>query len=384
MLISMDWIQDFVSLPQAPPEKMAERVTLATAEVESFLKINTHLRDIKIAQITAIHPHPQADRLNLVSFYEGSGEKQVVCGAPNVKVGLKVPYAPVGVTLPGGLTLTPKKIRGQLSSGMLCSAAELELGPQESGLMELPQISPVGQSLLDFFQIKEDIILNIDNKSLTHRPDLWGHYGMARECAAIWKQKLSNPFAPPWPYSMEQHFTKGPSPILPQLDLNSAGLSYWALSLEDIQVRTSPQWMQERLRACGMRPINSIVDISNYVMLELGIPNHIFDRDKIQGETLHIHRLGEKQTFTTLDQEKRVLEKGDTVISDAQGPLVIAGIMGGLRSGVTEKTRHILIEVANWKSSLYSTHQHSPLPAYRILPTLRKVTGRRPLLPELA
>ena len=351
MLISMDWIQDFVPLPQEPREKMAERVTLATAEVESILNVNTHLKDIKIAQITAIHPHPQADRLNLVSFYEGSREKQVVCGAPNVKIGLKAPYAPEGVTLPGGLTLTPKKIRGQLSSGMLCSAAELELGPQESGLMELPQEAPVGQSLLDFFQMKEDMVLNIDNKSLTHRPDLWGHYGFARECATIWKQKLADPFAPSWIHSMECHFTKSPSPIRPQVDLNSAGLSYWALSLEGIQVGTSPQWIQERLKACGMRPINSIVDISNYVMLELGLPNHIFDREKIQGETLHIHRLEKRERFTTLDQEERPLEKGDTVISDAQGPLVIAGLMGGLQSGVTEKTRHILIEVANWKAS---------------------------------
>ena len=283
MLISMDWIQDFMQLPEESCTKIAERVTLATAEVESIRRINTHLQLIRIAQITAIHPHPQADRLNLVSFYDGQDTKQVVCGASNVKIGGKVPYAPVGVTLPNGLTLKPKKIRGQLSAGMLCSAIELGLGADASGLMELPKDAPVGQDLLSFLQMKADTILDIDNKSLTHRPDLWGHYGFARECAAIWDQKLADPFAPKWRKSLEQHFTDRPSPVCPQVDLQSAGLAYWALSGDGVQVGASPQWMQNRLNACGMRPINSIVDISNYVMLELGFPNHIFDREMIQG-----------------------------------------------------------------------------------------------------
>ena len=349
MLISTQWIRDFVEVPKESPEQIAEKVTLATAEVEEAHRVNTYLKAIKIAQIKGIRKHPQADRLKLVRFDDGQ-EREVVCGAPNVQEGLKIPYAPVGVTLPTGLTIEPKKIRGYLSEGMLCSELELGLGESSQGLMELPADAPVGLDLLSFLQKSEDILLDVDNKSLTHRPDLWGHYGMAREFATIWKCKLANPFDQKWHQLLEQNFTDDPSPLRPVVDEQSAGLSYWALSVNGIEVTSSPQWMQERLKVCGMRPINSIVDISNYVMLELGMPNHIFDRQMITGDTLQIRPVGKAEKFTTLDGERRGLLETDTVISDGQKPLVIGGIMGGLQSGVTEKTQNILIEVANWKS----------------------------------
>ena len=358
MLISTNWIRDFTALPATPGAEIAQRITLATAEVESVHQSHAHLLQIKVARITGIRQHPGADRLKLVAFDCGDGgEREVVCGAPNVRKGLLVPYAPVGVTLPGGLKLQSKKIRGQLSEGMLCSEDELDIeGGSSQGLMELPLKTPVGKSLLEalgaemFKRSEPDILLDIDNKSLTHRPDLWGHFGFAREFAAIWKLPLNNPFHPQWQGAMEQHFTAKPSPIRPQLDLNSAGLSYWALSVDGVTVTESPQWMQERLRACGMRPINSIVDISNYVMLELGIPNHIFDRGSIEGEVLAIRQLGTQAMFTTLDQIARPLVESDTVIADDKKSLVIAGAMGGLQSGVTDKTCNILIEVANWRA----------------------------------
>ncbi|MCY4643325.1 MAG: phenylalanine--tRNA ligase subunit beta [Bacteriovoracales bacterium] len=353
MLISTRWVKDFVDIPEVEAESMAERVTLATAEVENVIRPGAHLKDILIVVIEGVRKHPSSDRLHLASFdLEGQGTLEVVCGAPNVRVGLKVPYAPVGTTFPNGLTLTPKKIRGVVSRGMLCSEAELGLGEESSGLMELADHAPLGQCLLDFLSLEEDVVLDIDNKSLTHRPDLWGHFGFAREFSAIWEVPLKDPFDEKWKGPLEKHFTSSPSPLRLNVDSQGACLSYWALAVDGVEVTESPAWMQTRLLACGMRPINSIVDISNYVMLELGMPNHIFDRDKIAGDSLTIAPLGKKENFTTLDEVERPLVETDTVICDEKNPLVIGGIMGGLGSSVEEKTKNLLIEAANWKPSL--------------------------------
>ena len=257
----------------------------------------------------------------------------------------------MGAQLPSGLVLEPKKIRGYTSQGMLCSHQELDLGEDAQGLMELPDDAPLGQSLFDYLELTSDTLLDIDNKSLTHRPDLWGHYGFAREFAAIWKKPLADPFHERWQASLEEQFTDSPSPLRPQIQGECAALSYWALSVDGVQVGTSPRWMQERLQACGMRPINSIVDISNYVMLELGMPNHIFDRDALAGDKLLIRAAGKEQPFTTLDGVERTLAATDTVIADQDKVLVIGGVMGGLASGVSEQTHKLLIEVANWRAA---------------------------------
>lgn len=355
MLISTDWIKDFVEIT---PEELAEpmgigsRVTLGTAEVEGIFQSNNHLKDITIVEIKSLKKHPEADKLNLVTFELGNGSyKEVVCGAPNVREGLKVPYAKVGVTLPNGLTLEPKKIRGYLSEGMLCSATELGLGEDSSGLLELPDGVELGMTMIDYLQKKADILLDIDNKSLTHRPDLWGHFGFAREFSALYRRPLNDKYDDSWKKNLESKFTQADSPIKPQVDKDSCGLAYWGISVEGVKVESSPQWMQERLLACGLRPINSIVDISNYVMLELGIPNHIFDLDSIEDRKIHIKKVTEPMDFETLDNIQRGLVPGDTVIADSKKPLVIAGIMGGANSGVEEGTSKIFIEVANWKAA---------------------------------
>jgi len=351
VLISLDWINEYVTLPQIDADDLANTFTMTTAEVEDVKKLNEHLALIKVAQITEIEKHPEADKLNLVTFNYGAKEtKQVVCGAPNVKIGLKVPYAPLGVTLPNGLTLEPKKIRGILSEGMLCSETELGTGEGTSGLMELPESAELGKSMLDFLGIKQDTIIDVDNKSLTHRPDLWGHYGLAREFAAAYENPLADKFNKDWKAKLESNFTTDISPITPKVDQDSSALAYWGLSLDGVSVEQSPKWMQDRLIAVGLRPINNIVDISNYVMMELGIPLHIFDRDKIKDATIHIRRIGKDDTFETLDEIKRELIPSDTVICDSEKALVLAGIMGGHNSGVDESTKNIFIEVANWKA----------------------------------
>lgn len=352
MKVSIDWIQDFVDLKSLPVAELAERFTLGAAEIEEVQTVGDYWEKISVAQITGITPHPEADKLNLVTFDYGAEEtKTVVCGASNVRIGLKTPFAPIGTTLPIGFTLEPKKIRGILSDGMLCSEQELGLCENSEGIMELPEEAPVGKTLREYWGKKTDVIIDIENKSLTHRPDMWGHFGMAREFAALTKRPLKNPYDHLWAEKLKKQIPGGESPIKVSVNQESAGLAYFALSLDNVTVGHSPSWMVERLEAAGFRSLNNIVDISNYVMLELGFPLHIFDRDKISGETLEIKRMGVEESFITLDEQERKLIPTDTVISDKKGPLVLAGIMGGLSSGVSEKTTKILIEVANWKAA---------------------------------
>ena len=353
MRLSINWIKSFVSIPNGiSDQEIARKITMSTAEVESILRESSHFKSINVAIIKGVRKHPGADRLNLVRIgMGGKEEKEVICGASNVREGLRVAFVPPGVTLPNGLTLVAKTIKGIRSEGMLCSEMELGLGKDTCGIMELPENVELGDNLLSALNLDEDIILEIDNKSLTHRPDLWGHYGFARECSAIWRKDLANPFELNWQKSLEKYFKGEKSPICPQVDKKSSCLSYWALSVQGIEVGESPIWMQNRLKSCGMRPINSIVDISNYVMLELGIPNHIFDLNHIQGDIISVGLSEKDRKFMTLDLIERDLKATDTLIFDSKAPLAIAGIMGGLNSGVIAGTNKILIEVANWKAS---------------------------------
>ncbi len=351
MHISIDWIKDFTELPEMEPVKLAERFTMATCEVEDVIVTGKLLDMVKIVEITAVEDHPDSDHLHLVRFSDGKEEKQVVCGAPNVKTGLKVPFAPLGATFPGGFTLVPKKIRGVLSEGMLCSGQELELNDDDSGLMVFPEDAPLGQSLGEYTGQKRDILFDIDNKSITHRPDLWGHYGMAREFAAVFGHPLKKPFDEDWRQGILSLCSDEEPPVTLEVDADSANLGFMGLSMDNITIKDSPRWMQRRLSACGMRPINNIVDISNYVMLELGLPTHIFDRDTIRGGKIVVRRAGEAQEFVTLDEVKRDILPSDTMVCDVEGPSSIAGIMGGLNSSVSDKTSRIFLEVANWKDA---------------------------------
>lgn len=353
MLISLDWIRDFTDVPNVSSKDIYSKFTLATAEVEDVQTVGEHLEKIVIAQILSFEKHPEADKLNLVTFTIGNDDvRKVVCGASNVKVGIKIPYASIGVKLPNGLLLEPKKIRGVLSEGMLCSEEELGFAEESEGIMELPADAPLGVNMLTYFKMKKDTILDIDNKSLTHRPDLWGHFGMAREFSTIFDIPLKNRFTKEWSDGLKKKYTSDKSPIAVRFDGESAGISYFGLSMKNVAVGESPEWLKNRLKATGLRSINNIVDVSNYVMLELGMPLHIFDRDLIAGGEVVIKKLAGETAFKTLDEVDRKLIAGDTVISDSNGPLVLAGIMGGLNSGVSEKTKNIFIEVANWKPAM--------------------------------
>ena len=348
MLISLNWMKDFVDVPpECSGRELADQLTLSVCEVEKVIESGGCLGRVRVVHVEKVEPHPRADKLHLVTFDNGGGSPlQVVCGAGNVRAGLKTLYAPCGTVLADGTRLESKKIRGVLSEGMLCSSRELGLGRDAEGLLELPEDARVGVSYLEHAGLREDVLFDVDNKSLTHRPDLWGHYGMARELAAIFKTPLKKEMGA----SSEGWVFGKDSPIKVSVEGDSAGLVYYGLSLDGISVGESPPWMRERLNSLGHRPINSIVDVSNYVMLETGIPNHIFDREKIEGDTVCVRALKGKSVFVTLDGIERSLEKGDTVVCDGEKPLVIGGIMGGGKSGVTGSTGRIFIEVANWKA----------------------------------
>ncbi len=348
MLVSSNWIKDFTALPEMDSADMGVKFTMATCEVEEVTTTGAHLAKTIAAKVIAKEQHPEADKLSLVTINTGSEETTVVCGAPNVEVGMIAPYAPLGTSFPGGFTLVPKKIRGIESCGMLCAEDELGLGDSHDGIMSLPADTALGTPMTALFEVSCDTIIDIDNKSITHRPDLWGHYGMAREFALVFGTELKNPYNDQWKSAMLAKIGTGASPIVPRIEGDTCCKAYYGLAVDGVKVEASPQWMQDRLSACGLRPINNIVDISNFVMLELGMPNHIFDRELIGGGEIVIRPAGDQTSFTTLDEVERTLLTTDTVVADAANPLVIAGIMGGASSGVNDATTKVFIESANW------------------------------------
>ncbi len=354
MKISVDWIKDFVELPTSLDDmELAQHITLGVCEVEGFERIGNILNQIIVADITDVVPHPNADNLKLATVNLGEGGSAVVvCGAPNCRIGIKAAYAPIGVNLPNGLTLKPKEIRGILSEGMLCAEDELGLSDNHEGLIELDKDIKAGQTMLQALgdRAVSDLLLDIDNKSLTHRPDCWGHYGLAREFAAVFNQPFKDKFDAEWIRTLQARIAEdgGSPPVSIHVDRDSANLGFLGLSVDGVKIGSSPLWMRRRLHVAGMRPINTVVDISNYAMLETGIPNHIFDRTTICGSKIIVRRAGRDMDFTTLDGQVRRLCAADTVVCDAERESAIAGVMGGLESSVTEGTTQVMIEVANW------------------------------------
>ncbi|MDH4469283.1 MAG: phenylalanine--tRNA ligase subunit beta [Bacteriovoracaceae bacterium] len=354
MLISLSWIKDFVELPPMDVHDLANDFTLRTAEVEEVKTLNQHLEKIIVVEVISTLPHPSADKLKLVTFQTGNGLKEVVCGAPNVKVGTKVPYASIGTQLPNGLILTPKEIRGVISHGMLCSADELQVEntSKEDGLLILNSSAIVGQTMAEYLKMPTDFLIDVDNKSLTHRPDLWGHLGLAREFATIYAKPLKNPFTTDWQQKLEKLIPQNASSLKLKVDSKSACKIFWGIGLSNIKVKKSPEWLSQRLSAVGAKSINSIVDISNYVLFEQGLPNHIYDQKKIEGDTLSIELAKESDTFISLGDLSYTLSQTDTIIRDQNKNLILAGIIGGTSAAVTMETTDIFLEVANWEAPM--------------------------------
>jgi len=345
MFISLNWLKDFVKIPDSlAPEDLAKKFSLHTVEVESIVRQSEKFSKVIVGKILEIKKHPQADRLQLVKVDVGSEKLDIVCGAHNIKAGDLVPVALVGAVLPNGMEIKEAEIRGEKSSGMLCAEDELGLGRDHSGIFLLDG-AKVGKNLGEHLG-QSDIIFDVDNKSITNRPDLWGHFGMAREVAAFLGTKLKAV-----DYDLKKYTKPAKKVEIKKLkvEIKEEKLCprYMAIAVNQIEVKDSPEWIKNRLIAVGMRPINNIVDLTNYVMLELGQPLHAFDASLVK--EICVRQAKEKEEIETLDGEKRILAKDMLVIADGEKPLAVAGVMGGVNSEISAETNSIIIEAANFE-----------------------------------
>ncbi|MEO1916536.1 MAG: phenylalanine--tRNA ligase subunit beta, partial [Myxococcales bacterium] len=351
MLISFRWLARHVNLEGIDPETLANDLTLSTAEVEGVEAFAPHLLDVVVGHVISKEQHPDADKLSLCKVDVGEDEPvQIVCGAPNVDRGQNVAVATVGTVLPGDFKIKKSKIRGVESRGMICSERELELGDNHDGIWVLPSDCKVGTPVSKALGI-DDWIIEIDNKSLTHRPDLWGHRGIAAEVGAIYKRPLL-------PLDVSLPALGNGTPINLQVE-SEACSRYLGLSIENAKPLPSPSWLQFLLLAVGQRPIDQIVDLSNFVMLDIGQPNHTFDAKQLSKDGIVVRDAKEGETITTLDGEERKLRPADLLICSGDTPIALAGVMGGETSKVGDDTSQLLLEVATFHPTVVrrtSTH----------------------------
>lgn len=338
MFISMNWIQDFVDLSGLDLIGLIKRFTLSTAEVEEILTMGQGVKNVVVGKVENIENHPDSKKLHLLKVNIGESVVDCVCGAPNVREGMKVAFAKVGGCA-GGMEIKEAKIAGYLSCGMCCSEQELGISADHSGLMELPKDAVVGTDIKKLYQI-DDIVFEVDNKSLTNRPDLWGHYGIAREFSAISGRKLMDVPV----YDTDTLKSK------PQVDIRiedkENGYRYTSAIISNVTERVSPVNMRIRLFYCGLRAINLLADLTNYVMLELGQPMHAFDYAKVK--SINVRRFDKPFEFATLDGAVRSIDENTLMICSEDTPMAIAGIMGGLDSEITDSTNSLLLESANF------------------------------------
>jgi phenylalanyl-tRNA synthetase beta chain len=350
MKFSVNWLREFVDLPPSV-DALAELLTLAGVEIEGTEQRGANIDKVVVAQITASAQHPNADRLTVCEVDDGSGiKRQIVCGATNYKVGDKVPLALPGVMLPNGLQIQKSKLRGVESEGMLCSAKELGLGEDASGLLILSPDAKIGARIADLFPA--DTILDVE--ITPNRGDLLSHFGLAREIAALTGKKLKS--------TLRES----------KIDIKKSGVTinatrecpfFSARKIDNVKVGPSSQWLRAKIESVGIRSINNIVDISNFVMLELGQPTHAFDADKLKGDiNVRVARDGEK--FLALDGKTYLLKPENLVVADQERAVGIAGVMGGEETGVTESTRNILLESAYFlPASIRRTARNLNLPS---------------------
>lgn len=341
MWLSLNILNQMVDTSGITPEELALRLTMSTAEIDSIERVNGYFKTVIAAKILEVKRHPNADKLTLVDLDAGSRKYRVVCGAPNHKTGDIVPLAVPGTSFGPEMTIKKTKIRGEESEGMLCSERELGLSDDHSGIMVLPPDTKIGASFSELFPHRADVRFEIDNKSITHRPDLWSHEGFAREIGAI----FNRPFTGVIKYELLKTL-KDAEPIKVRIANPDAAPRYSGLVVAGIKIEESPDWLKAMVEAIGMRPINNIVDITNYVMAEIGQPMHAFDRKKLNGGEIIVRLAGDKEPLTTLDGSTFELMNEDVVIADTNGPIALAGVMGGGNSEIEDSTTEIVLEAA--------------------------------------
>jgi len=374
MKVSLKWLSEYVAI-KLTPQELAERLTMAGIEVQGVQTMGGWEKML-VGEVIEVNPHPDADRLKLATVNLGTQQLTVVCGAPNIAVGQRVPFARVGAQLIDGhtgemLTLKPAKIRGILSEGMVCSEKELGISDSHEGIMVLPSEAPVGVPLSEYLG---DTIFDLD--VTPNRPDCLCLMGIAREVAALTGEEVH---LPEIDYQEEEQSIDS----FISVDITAPELCprYCASLVTGITISSSPVWLQQRLRNYGMRPINNVVDITNYVMLEYGQPLHAFDYHKLSGHKIIVRRAKNGETITTLDEVGRTLNKDILVIADGEKPVAIAGIMGGLESEVTDETTAILLESANFdQATIRRGARHFQLPSEASVRFEKRLSRELPLV----
>jgi len=345
MKVSLKWLRDYIDVKLTAGE-LAESLTMAGLEVKSIQAIGGTWDNVVIGEVIALNPHPNADRLKLATVDLGTEQVTTVCGAPNISLGQRVTFAHIGARLIDphtgeAIVLEPAKIRGVVSEGMVCSEKELGISESHEGILVLPPEAPIGVPLGAYLG---DVILDLD--VTPNRPDCLSVIGIAREIAALTGEPLRLP---------EIHYEETEKSVdsFASVDIVDPDLCprYCASLVTGIKIAPSPSWLQQRLNSCGMRPINNVVDVTNYVMLEYGQPLHAFDYHKLKGRQIIVRRAGNGETITTLDGSERALNPDILVIADKEEAVAVAGIMGGLNSEVTDKTDTILLESANFNQA---------------------------------
>lgn len=342
MFLSMNWICDFVDLSGLDKLKLINQFSLSTAEVENdiFFK-GSDLSGVVVAEIKSVENHPDSKKLHLLKVDIGEAELvDVVCGAPNVRVGMKTAFAKVGAKI-GEIEIAPRPLAGFMSNGMCCSEKEIGISDDNSGIMDITDDVANGTDIKEIYEI-DDIVFEVDNKSLTNRPDLWGHYGIAREFAAISGRELK----PIDQLDLSKYDN------LPKVDMKIEDplcQRYSCMQVENIKQTVSPVNMRIRLFYCGMRSINFLADLTNYLMLEMGQPMHAFDSRKV--EKIRIKRFDTPFTFRTLDGVDRQIDENTLMICNDNTPVAIAGIMGGLDSEIVEDTTTLTLESATFNAA---------------------------------
>ena len=340
MFISINWIKDFVNLDGIDIKDLIYKFTMSTAEVEGIIEYGKNTRDVVVAKVLSVENVENSKKLHKLVVDIGDKKVNCICGAPNVKEGIKVAFAKEG-SLVNGLSITKTTIAGHESSGMCLSEKELGISDDNSGIMILDDKYNIGENIKNIIPI-DDIIYEIDNKSLTNRPDLWGHYGIAREIAAITNRKLK-------PLEVENLDKYND---LKKLDINIEDSNlcyrYTGLTIDNVNKKTSSYKMKTRLTYCGLRPISLLVDMTNYIMLELGQPMHAFDKEFIK--KINVKALKNDEEFVTLDGNKRNLKQGTLMIYNENKPVAIAGVMGGENTQITDATTSLFLESANFNA----------------------------------
>ncbi|MGM0681053.1 MAG: phenylalanine--tRNA ligase subunit beta, partial [Thermodesulfobacteriota bacterium] len=334
MKFTINWLKQYTNF-DLETDDLAERLTMAGLEVEAVNNLFHGLDQVKVAEVMTVEKHPDADRLFLCQVDVAGEKRSVVCGAPNVRAGLITALALPGTELPSGLVVRESKIRGILSQGMLCSEKDLGISEDHSGIMELAGDYRSGQQLVQALDLK-DTLIEVD---LTpNRPDCTSVIGIAREVTAFTGGDLYRPVN----HAMLPELTGEHGEFSVKVEAPDHCPRYAARLLKNVRIGPSPWWLRKRLLSVGLRPINNVVDITNFIMLEYGQPLHAFDFDRLAGGGIIVRKAGEGESITTLDGEQRKLDSGMLMICDHNKPIAVAGVMGGVDSEVSPETGKVL------------------------------------------